>query len=186
MELNHVENEELQWPPCSRKTRRASWAHCWSVPMAVWALCHLWNLLLQLPTGSPHGPSASARGAAPGSSRAVWLQAEAFPRLCMLQQHGTVVRSPSGAAGLWPQWGEAQAGAGAPGEAGFLRKEGLQFVKVESQLIGGGWLVYCWRTSLTISHADFWAGLSIAAGKHLPACNSKIPSDSTRGPFRCC
>lgn len=53
-----------------------------------------------------------------------------------------------------PQWGEAQE-TGALGETSFLRKEGLQFVEGESQLIRGGWLVCCWRTSLTISRADF-------------------------------
>lgn len=78
------------------------------------------------------GHQHKREGPAPGISRAVRLQAAAFPWLRVLQQHGTVTRSPSDAAGLWPQLGEAQASAGAPGEASFLRKEGLQFVESES------------------------------------------------------
>lgn len=78
---------------------------------------------------SPWAISTSARGL---------LLASAGQCGCRLRpSHGsvccsTVTRSPSDAAGLWPQLGEAQASAGAPGEASFLRKEGLQFVESES------------------------------------------------------
>lgn len=157
-----------------------------STPVAVWAPCHLLNLLLQLPTGSPHGPSAQVRGACSWHQQGGAAAGCGLPMapcaaaawhchqvtLCCCRTLASVGRSTSQC------WGSRR---------GKLPEEGRPPICREwIPLIRGGWLVCCWRTSLTISGADRWAGLSLAAGKQLPACNSKIPSDSRRGPFRCC